>query len=80
MSNNNKGFDDTRSMTKLKMTAYKGLSVADNCTEFRDSSGPSFPEISKAMDGLREAPMDGLVAVSGKDGPDGSYNKAEVAW
>ncbi|ERP91574.1 hypothetical protein Q666_01780 [Marinobacter sp. ES-1] len=54
--------------------------MADNCTEFRDSSGPSFPEISKAMDGLREAPMDGLVAVSGKDGPDGSYNKAEVAW
>ncbi|WP_232903010.1 hypothetical protein [Marinobacter sp. G11] len=54
--------------------------MADNCTEFRDSSGPSFPEISKAMDGLREAPMDGLVAVSGKDGPDGSYNNAEVAW
>ena len=80
MSNNNKGFDDTRSMTKLKMTAYKGLSVADNCTEFRDSSGPSFPEISKAMDGRREAPMDGLVAVSGKGGPDGSYNNAEVAW
>ena len=77
---NNNGLDNTRCYVTLKMTAYKGLSVADNCTEFRDSSGPAFPEISKAMDGLREAPMDGLVAVSGKDGPDGSYNKAEVAW